>query len=199
LDHLLPARSKVAKVKHHEALPFAAVPEFMSRLRARDSLSARALELTILTGARTGEIIGAKWSEIDLAKRVWIVPPERMKAGREHRVPLAERAVGILTGLPRENGSEFVFIGARAARPLSNMAMLELLRGMTTHGLTVHGFRSSFRDWAAECTRHPSEVVEMALAHVVADKVEAAYRRGDLFEKRRELMADWERFCEGKN
>jgi integrase len=193
LDKLLPARSKVRRVRHHAAMPYSEVAALCGRLAARTDLSAKALEFTILTAGRTGEVIGSRWCEIDLQAALWTVPADRMKAKREHRVPLSFRAVKILQSLPRT--SEFVFAAKSAARPLSNMAMLELLRGLTGTSLTVHGFRSSFRDWAAETTRHPSELCEMALAHVVSDKVEAAYRRGDLFEKRRRLMSDWANFC----
>ena len=160
----------------------------MADLRNRDSISARALEFTILTAARTNEAIGAMSDEIDLKAKVWTVPPERMKASRQHRVPLSDRVLAILEGLPRD-GSEFVF-------PLSNMAMLQLLRGMNGKGLTVHGFRSTFSDWARERTGYPRDEIEMALAHAVKDKSEAAYRRGDALEKRRRLMADWARYCE---
>jgi integrase len=191
LDKLLPNRRKVRAVKNHPALPYAELPTFMAELRVRNSTSARALEFTILTAARTGEVIGAKWAEIDLKAGVWIVPPQRMKAGKEHRVPLSERAVELLSALPREG--EFVFMGGRAGKPLSNMAMLELIRGMKP-GFVPHGFRSTFRDWAAERTPYPSEVVEMALAHAIESKVEAAYRRGDLFQKRRGLMEEWATF-----
>jgi integrase len=194
LDKLLPARTKIAKVRHHPALPYVELPVFMAALRSREGVSARALEFTILTAARTNETIYAKRSEIDLQWRLWIVPAERMKAGREHRVPLSERAVEILRTTATTD--EFVFPGARAGSPLSNMAMLELLRGMTNAGLTVHGFRSTFRDWASEQTSYANELLEMALAHAVLDKVEAAYRRGDLLEKRRRLMSDWARYCE---
>ena len=195
LDKLLPARGKVKPVKHHAALPYAEIPTFMADLRSRDGISARALELTILTAGRTGEVIGARWSEFDIKAKVWTIPAERMKGGREHRVPLNDRAVAILTALPREgDGDGFVFIGARADRPLSNMAMLELMRGLRP-GYVPHGFRSTFRDWAAETTNYQNHIVEMALAHVVGDRVEAAYRRGDLFEKRRRLMGDWARYC----
>ena len=195
LDKLLPARGKVKPVKHQAALPYAEMPTFMADLRSRDGISARALELTILTAGRTGEVIGARWSEFDVEAKVWTIPAERMKGGREHRVPLNDRAVAILTALPREgDGDGFVFIGARADRPLSNMAMLELMRGLRP-GYVPHGFRSTFRDWAAETTNYQNHIVEMALAHVVGDKVEAAYRRGDLFEKRRRLMGDWARYC----
>jgi integrase len=178
-------------VEHHAALPFDEAPAFMAELRGRKSLSAAALEFAILTAARTGEVIGARWSEIDLKHKTWTVSKERMKAKREHRVPLCDRAVEILKGMDRRG--DFVFGSAVTGKPLSNMGMLELLRGMRP-GLTVHGFRSGFRDWAAERTSFPREVAEMALAHTVADKVEAAYRRGDLFEKRRKLMQAWSDF-----
>ncbi len=192
----LPVAAKSRKVKHHDALPFAEIPAFMADLRNRDSVSAKALEFTILTAARTGETTGAKWSELDLAAKVWTIPADRMKGGREHRVPLTDRALQILKS--QDQTGEFVFAGAIDKRGLSQQAMLEMLRGMRK-GVTVHGFRSSFRDWAAEVTSHPNHVVEMALAHVVENKVEAAYRRGDLFEKRRRLMKDWEGFTLGKH
>jgi integrase len=195
LDKLLPSRGKVKPVKHHPALPYAEIPTFMAELRNRDGISARALELTILTAVRTGEVIHARRSEFDVEAKVWTIPAERMKGRREHRVPLSNRAVAILTALPREgDGDGFVFIGARGNRTLSNMAMLELMRGLRP-GYVPHGFRSTFRDWAAETTNYQNHIVEMALAHVVGDKVEAAYRRGDLFEKRRRLMGDWARYC----
>lgn len=196
LNLLLPAPAKVAKVKHHAALPYADLGAFMDRLRALESVSARALEFTILTAVRTGEAIGIQESEIDYANRVWSIPGERMKSGREHRVPLSDRALEILQETPRQADNPFLFPGTRRGRPLSNMAMLELLRGMDgTKGLTVHGFRSTFRDWAAECTNFPREIAEAALAHIVRDKTEAAYQRGDLLEKRRRLMTAWEGFC----
>lgn len=197
LDQVLSARSKVAKVKPHPAMPYVAIGGFMATLRALDSTSARALEFTILCAARTGEVIGARWDEIDLAGKVWTIPAGRMKAEKEHRVPLSERAVAILKALPREG--EYVFPGAKKDKPLSNMAMLELLRGMKgVPGLTVHGFRSTFRDWAGETTAHPREVIEHALAHQLADKAEAAYQRGDLLAKRARLMADWATYCARK-
>jgi integrase len=194
LDNVLPKRSKVQRVKHHVAMPYVELPGFMDKLRRQDSMSARALEFTILTAARTGETIGAHWSEIDLDGGVWIIPATRMKMGKEHRVPLAERVLAILAALPRKG--EFVFPGAKAGKPLSNMAMLELLRGMKGRGSTVHGFRSTYRDWAAERTNYHNHVVEMALAHAIGDKVEQAYRRGDLFEKRERLMEEWAAYCE---
>jgi integrase len=166
----------------------------MTELRGREGIAPRALEFTILTAARTSEVLNATWSEIEFAKKTWTVPTARMKAGKEHRVPLSDRAIALLEELPREADGDFVFIGARRGAPLSNMAMLELMRGMRP-GYVPHGFRSTFRDWAAERTNYPNHVVEKALSHVVADKVEAAYRRGDLFEKRQKLMLDWSRFC----
>jgi integrase len=193
LEQVLPRRSKVARTKHHAALPFADVPGFMGELMIRDGMSAKALEFTILTAARTNETVGARWSEISFKDKVWIVPAERMKGGREHRVPLSETAIALLESLPREGS--FVFPGSKKDSTLSNMAMLEMLRGMRSNGETVHGFRSSFRDWASERTAYPNEVAEMALAHAVRDQTEAAYRRGDLFEKRRRLMADWAAYC----
>jgi integrase len=195
LDHLLPPRSKVRKVTHHAALPYDEIGMFMAELRVREAIAARALEFTILTAARTGEVIGARWGEFDLARKLWTIPDERMKSGREHRVPLSAAALAVLKGLElvRENESDFVFPGDRRVK-LSNMAMEMLLRRMNRN-VTVHGFRSSFRDWAAECTNFPREVSGKALAHSVGGKVEAAYRRGDLFEKRRRLMAQWADFC----
>jgi integrase len=196
LDKLLPARGKVRKVKHHAALPYAELPGFLVALREQEGIAARALEFTILTAARTGEAIFARWSEIDLLDKVWTVSAARMKAGREHRVPLSARALGILDEMQvhRHADDGFVFPGGKPGKPLSNMAFLMLLRRMKRDDLTAHGFRSSFRDWSAERTHFPSEVAEMALAHVVGSKVEAAYRRGDLFDKRRRLMDAWAEF-----
>ena len=196
LDHLLPKRSKVAAVKHHAALPYDQVPAFMASLRAEVGVAARALEFCILTASRTGEVLGARWSEIDIKAKVWTVPPERMKARREHRVPLSDRAMMILRQMRELPRDEFVFPGGKEKRPLSGMAFLMLLRRMKRDDLTAHGFRSTFRDWAAERTSFPREVAEMALAHTISDKVEAAYRRGDLFEKRRRLAEAWAAFCE---
>jgi integrase len=189
LETLLGGTQKA--VEHHAALPFIEAPPFMVELRGRKSLSASALEFLILTAARTSEVIGARWSEIDFRNKTWTVPKERMKAKVAHRVPLTARAVQILKGL--EHRSDFVFGSVVTGKPLSNMALLELLRGVRP-GVTTHGFRSSFRDWAAECTSFARDVVEMALAHTISDRVEAAYRRGDLFQKRRKLMEQWERF-----
>jgi integrase len=196
LDKLLPSKSKVRRVEHHPALPYAEIDEFMQKLRTQGGVAARVLDLVILTATRTGEALGAQWSEIDLDEKVWAVPPERMKAEREHRIPLSPAAVAILKAQYEETGGEgFVFPGGRRGKPLSNMAMSKLLDRMSYPDITVHGFRSTFRDWAAETTSYPNTVVEMALAHVVSDKVEAAYRRGNLFEKRRRLMEAWAKFC----
>jgi integrase len=196
LDKLLPARSKVRAVEHHAALPYSELPGFLVALGEQEGVAARALEFTILTAARTGECIGAIWGEINWTDKVWIIPNARMKGGKEHRVPLSDRALTILREIkPAEDiqnaGAQFVFSGGKPGRPLSNMAFLMLLRRMGRADLTAHGFRSSFRDWAAERTNFPSEVAEMALAHVVGNKVEAAYPRGDMFEKRRRLMGAW--------
>jgi integrase len=167
----------------------------MAELREREGVAARALEFTIITAARTSEVLGAPWEEMDLEGKVWVVPPSRMKAGREHRVPLSRRAVAVLKTMHSLRQSDFVFPGERRDKPLSNMSMLMMLRRMDRADLTAHGFRSTFRDWAAERTNFPREVAEAALAHVVGDKVEAAYRRGDLFEKRRRLMEMWAAHC----
>jgi integrase len=199
LDKLLPERSTVAPVEHHKALPYADLPRFMADLRRRNSLSARALEYTILTAARTSDTIGAVCTELDRREGLWIVPAARLKGRRgrrkrDHVVPLSDRALAILDDLPQ--GSEYLF-ARDDGEPLSNMAMLELLQGMGFgEDLTVHGFRSTFKDWCSEQTGYPNEMSEMALAHTVSDKVEAAYRRGDMREKRRRLMADWAAYCE---
>ena len=194
LDQTLPPQGKVRRVEHHAALPFVEVPAFLVELRSQSGVAAAALELTILTAARTGEVLGARWSEIVFDKAVWTIPAVRMKSRREHRVPLTRSVLAVLRRMQEVRRGAYVFPGQRADEPLSNMAMAMLLRRMGHEGITVHGFRSSFRDWAAEKTRHDNIVVEMALAHVVDDKTEASYRRGDLFEKRQELMRDWERF-----
>src|SRR5215467_3730571 len=195
LDKLLPARSKKQKVEHYPALPYDEVGDFVALLRAEDGIAARALEFLILTAARTGEVIGAQWDEIDLQIRVWVVPEARMKAGREHRVPLSSAALTILERMNAIREGDFVFPGGKKGKPLSNMAMLAVLKRMGRRDLSAHGFRSTFRDWAAERTNFPRGVVEMALAHTIESKVEAAYRRGDLFRKRRQLMDAWARFC----
>ena len=186
LDKILQRRAKLTR-GHHKAVPYAEMPAFMAELRQRSGMPARALEVAILTAARTGEALGAGWPEIDLNARLWTVPAARMKSGREHRVPLSDAWSNSLT-LPRAAGS-----CSRAARdrPLASSALLNLVRAMFGPGATVHGFRSTFKDWAAEQTAYPNELSEIALAHAVSDKVEAAYRRGDMMEKRRHLMADW--------
>lgn len=199
LDTLLPERGKLRKVAHHPALPYTEISAFVTDLRAQEGVSARALEFLILTAGRTSEIIGARWDEIDLAQKIWTVPAERMKAGREHRVPLSPAAVTLIEAMARVRHSEFVFPGVRPKKPLSNMALLQLLKRMKRGDLTSHGFRSTFRDWAAERTSFPREVAEMALAHTLSDKVEAAYRRGDLFQKRSKLMEAWATFCGQRN
>ena len=195
LEHSLPKRSKVQKVKHHAALPYADIGAFIAALRVREGVAARALEFVILTTARTGEVTGARWREIDLDARLWTVPADRIKGGKTHRVPLSERAVEILEDAGLGKPDDYVFPGGKVGKPLSENAMLAVLARMERDDLTSHGFRSTFRDWAAEQTNYPREVAEMALAHVVSDKVEAAYRRGDLFEKRRRLMDDWAGYC----
>lgn len=192
LDKLLPTPSKIAKVDHHEALPFVEVGSLMTNLRERDGMGARALEFAILTAARSGEVRLATWSEFDLDAKTWTVPAARMKAGKEHRAPLSAEAVALLKALP-DSAGEYVFPNTKG-KPLSDMTLTQQLRRM---GLTVttHGFRSSFRDWASERTNFSRDVCEMALAHTIGDKVEAAYRRGDLFEKRRLMMKQWAQFC----
>jgi integrase len=195
LEPLFPKKAKVQKVRHHPALPYAEMSDFMKLLRAKEGIAPRALEFAILTAARTNEVLGATWSEIDMEKAVWVIPAERMKARRDHRVPLSEAALELLRALPRDTDGEFLFMSTMSrGKPLSNMAMLKTLKLMKRTDLTVHGFRSTFRDWAAETTSYPDAVVEMALAHAVGNAVEAAYRRGDLFEKRKRLMADWASF-----
>jgi integrase len=196
LDKLLPTRAKIQKVKHYPALPYAEIGAFMEALRGQEAVAARALEFLIQTAARTGEIIGTRWDEVDLTDKIWVVPGARMKAGREHRVPLSGPALAVLKKMNEICESDFVFPGGKKGMPLSNMAMLALLKRIGRNDLTAHGFRSTFRDWAAERTTFPREVVEMALAHTIENKVEAAYRRGDLFQKRRQLMEAWARFNE---
>lgn len=194
LEELLPNPSKLKKVKHHPALPFAEIGCFFQSLNAQKGGAARALEFTILTACRTGEVLGARWDEVDFAGRVWTIPAERMKANKPHRVPLVAASTVLLK---QQQGldSVFVFPGAKQGRSLSNMAMLIVLRRMQRDDLTVHGFRSTFRDWAAERTDYPSEMAEIALAHTVGSAVENAYRRSDLFERRRALMQDWTNWC----
>jgi integrase len=191
LDTLLPAKAKVRAVQHHPAMPFVELPEFMRLLNNRDGMAARALEFCVLTAARTNEVLGARWDEIDLKSMVWTIPAERTKATREHIVPLSERAASLLGVLPRD-GSRFVFFGMHG-RMVHN-AMGKVLSAVRP-GLTVHGFRSTFRDWAGDRTAYPRDVVEAALAHALKDKTEAAYRRGSALEKRRRLMEEWARYC----
>ncbi len=183
LAHVLPKANRTSRTKHHPALPYAELPAFMAELRALPGIAARALEFTILTAVRTGEARFARWSEFDLAARVWTIPGERMKGDKEHRVPLSDRALAILRELPRDAGSDAVFPGRSNGGFLNQDAMADVLAKLRP-GFTVHGFRSTFRDWAAETTAYPNHVVEMALAHAISNGVEAAYRRGDLFEKR---------------
>ena len=197
LDNLLPKRGWLTR-GHHAAMPFGDVPAFMARLRKRDAISAPALEFVILTAARSGEVLGARWDEIDLDRRIWTVPAVRMKDAREHRVPLSRRALAILTRLAAARIGEFIFPGQEPNRPLSARTMGMLMDRMGASDVTVHGFRSSFRDWCGEVTTFQREVAEAALAHVSGDAVERAYRRGDALEKRRELMEAWATFCEPK-
>lgn len=207
LDHLFSSRRKLQKVKHHPALPYSGIGDFMALLKEQSGIDALALRFTILNASRTNEALSARWEEIDEAKRIWIIPAERMKAGREHRVPLTNEAISVLRAayaftnktkisfiqdLPKEG---WVFQGYKKGRPLSNMAMAMLLRRLNRRDITVHGFRSTFRDWAAEQTAFPREVAEAALAHAIDNKVEAAYFRSDLLEKRERLMSGWSEYC----
>ncbi len=194
LDHLLPKHGKASR-GHHAAMPWAEVPDFLRMLEARDGTAALAFRFLILTACRTGEVLNARWSEIDFDTTTWTIPVERMKAQREHRVPLSKAALAVLDQA-RGRHAEFAFSGPSDAGPLSGMALLMLLRRMKRDDITAHGMRSAFRDWAAECTNFSREVCEMALAHAVENATEAAYRRGDLFDKRRKLMEVWAAFCE---
>lgn len=194
LDTLLVKPAQIQKVEHHAALPFADIGVFMAELAKMEGIGARALEFAILTAARSGEVRGAVWSEFDLIAAVWTIPAERMKAKKEHRVPLSQSAIDLLNNLPRIG--DFVFPGAREGRPLSDMSLTAVLRRMDRGDLTAHGFRSTFRDWAGETTAHPREVIEHALAHQLQNKVEAAYAHGTLFAKRVKLMADWAKYCD---
>src|SRR5450631_3484728 len=195
LDHLLPRPSKLAR-GHHAAMAYEIVAAFVGDLRGREATTALALEFCILTASRSGEVLGARWSEFDLDKKIWTVPANRMKAGREHRVPLSSRAATILRQLQKLKAGDFVFPGQARTKPLSNMAMEMVLRRMKIENATVHGFRSSFRDWAGNVSNFPREITETALAHVIGDKAEQAYRRSDALEKRRKLMEAWAAFCE---
>ena len=198
IENLLPKRDRVRKVQHHPALPYTEVGAFLAHIRREKGIAALALEFLILTATRTSETIGARWGEINLGKKVWTIPGDRIKAGKEHRVPLSAPALAILKTLAktRADDDEYVFPGGHKGQPLSNNAMLALLKRIKRQDVTAHGFRSTFRDWAAEQTNYPGQVAEMALAHAIGDKVEAAYRRGDLFEKRSRLMAEWAKHCE---
>jgi integrase len=189
----LPMQGASKRVQHLPAMSFAELPAFMDELRKLDGVNARALEFTILTAARTSETLKATWDEIALDAKVWTIPAERMKGHREHRVPLSAEAIQILDSLPHD-ASDLLFLSSHAGRPLSHNSMQKLLARLRP-GLTVHGFRSSFRDWAGDRTAYPRDVIEMALAHVIKDKSEAAYRRGDALDKRRRLMAEWARYC----
>jgi integrase len=195
LSNLLPARTKVRAVKHHAALPYSEIGVFMADLRTRQGAAAAALEFLILTAARTGEVIGACDSEIDFRARIWAVPAERMKAKREHRVPLSSAAMKVLDRPKIEGSSEFLFPGIKAGEGLSNMALLKVLERMNRSDVTVHGFRATFKTWATERSNFPREFIEAALAHVLEDKTEAAYQRGDMLEKRARLMGAWAEFC----
>lgn len=197
LDHLLPRPQKLTR-GHHKALPYTEIPTFITTLRKGEAVARDALEFLILTAARSGEVLDARWSEIDMDQKVWTISAVRMKAAREHRVPLSDEAVSILKKMMtlRAAGSDVVFPGQRDAKPMSNMALNMLLRRLQI-GVTSHGFRSSFRDWAGDMTDYPRELAEAALAHTVGDETERAYRRGDALERRRPMMEAWATFCEG--
>jgi integrase len=190
LEHLLGAKPEI---EHHAAMPYGELPEFMAALRERSGPIARALELTVLTVARTSEALCAKWDEIDIPNRLWTVPAERMKSGREHVVPLSDRAVSILEELPRT--SSLLFPGVDGTKPVHNAALLAVLKELHGNGFVVHGFRSTFSDWAHDATTLPEQVIEACLAHKLKDKTKAAYRRGDALEKRRRLLTEWARYC----
>jgi integrase len=195
LSMILPAPSSIQKVQHHAALPWSEIGAFMGELQGREGVTARALEFAILTAARTNEVIGARWSEVDFGAATWTIPASRMKMAKEHRVPLSEPAIELLRELYTEANNDAVFIGQYAGRSLGDRALAEVLVRMERTDITVHGFRSTFRDWAAEVSHHPNHVVEQALAHAISSAVERAYRRGDLFDKRRQLMQEWAAFC----
>jgi integrase len=191
----LPQLPKGKKPQHHSALPYAEIGAFMADLRQRDSIAGRALEFAILTATRTSETLLAQWPEFDLAGKVWTIPADRMKAGKAHRVPLSDAAVVVLAAMGAVRQSAFVFPGMKPGKPLSNMAMLAVLARLGRPDLTTHGFRSTFRDWCGERAGVPREVAEAALAHVIEDRSEAAYARGDLLERRRPVMEMWARYC----
>jgi integrase len=198
LDQLLPAKGKVRKVSHHAALPYRDLPAFMKKLREQNSFTARALEFLILTATRTSETLCATWDEIELSRGLWTIPAQRMKASKDHRVLLSPRALELLSEMAPLKINEFLFPGAKPGRPLSQMSLLMLLRRMGYGHITTHGFRSCFRDWVADCTSFPGEVAELALAHAVPNAVEAAYRRGDMIEKRRLMTDAWSAYCASK-
>ena len=195
LQHALPSRSEIAKIEHHAALPYLQVANFMQALRKETGIPARALQFITLTAARLGEAINATWQEIDLDAKTWTIPAERMKADQEHKVPLSDAALAVLKDMPQQ--SDYVFPGFKLGRPLGGDVLRELLKKLAGDAVTVHGLRSTFRDWAGDCTSFPNELAEMALAHAIPNAVEAAYRRGDMFEKRRQLMAAWADYCSG--
>jgi integrase len=197
LSHLLPKRGKLTR-GHHAAMAYRDVPAFIAQLRECNVIAAMALEFCILTATRSGEIYGARWSEIDVEAKVWTLPAARMKAAREHRVPLSARALAILEKLGDAKTSDYVFPSPHGRKPLSHVSMAKVMHRLQIDGVTVHGFRSAFRDWCGETTSFPREVAEAALAHVAGDATERAYRRGDALEKRRKLMDAWAQFCEPK-
>jgi integrase len=194
LDQLLPKRTSIQPIVHFEALPFTEIPEFCEKLRKNTDIGALALEFAILTATRTNETLKAKWQEINFEKKFWLIPAERMKAKKEHKVPLSPRALEILQPMRFISNGDYIFPGRKNGKPMSDMALLMICRKMN-YNVTVHGFRSTFRDWASETTNHSNDVIEMALAHTINNKVEAAYRRGDLFNKRQDLMNDWSNYC----
>jgi integrase len=197
LEQALPARSELVKVEHHPALPYMQMPDFMKKLRQDSGVMARCLEFIALTAARLGEATNVLWPEIDLKARTWTVPADRMKAGKEHKVPLSDAAITTLKDMLAIRQSDYVFPGYKQGRPLGHNVLPVLVKRVSSMDITVHGLRSTFRDWAAECTSFPNEVVEMALAHAIPNAVEAAYRRGNLFAKRAELMQAWANYCAG--
>jgi integrase len=195
LKNILPARQKLTR-GHHAAMPYKDVPAFIEQLSGKDAMAARGLEFLVLTAARSGEVLGATWQEMDLKNAVWTIPAKRMKAGKEHRVPLSPRALAIVKALHETRISDFVFPGQKKDRPLSGMSFEMLMRRMKTDAFTVHGFRSAFRDWVGDETQFPRDIAEQALAHRIGDATERAYRRGDALEKRRKLMTAWAKHCE---
>ncbi len=195
LDQVLPAARQVAPRGHHVAIAYSALPSFMVELRQQEGIAARALEFLILTAARRGEALGARWEEIDFASATWIVPAHRMKAKREHRVPLSSTVLDLLRTLPREDGNPYLFIGVRAGQAVGDQALARVLKRMGHDNITVHGMRSAFSDWAHEQTAHANHTIELALAHNVGNEVERAYRRGPMVAKRARLMTDWAKYC----